>query len=332
MKALVAKTATAKPIFQEIPVPKIAAQEVLIKIAAASINPVDQIYRTIDLFYHDHFQYPLTLGNDVTGTVVAVGGQVTKFQVGAKVYARIGHLEPGTFAEYTAVHQNNLALTPQNLSLTDAAAMPLVGLTAYQIITDQLQLRAGQKLFINGGSGGVGTMAIQIAHILGIEVATTASQQNSSLLKQLGATTVIDYHNENFANLLHDYDGFLDTRRATNLATALKILKPGSQYVTINNMPQPNFADQQKLGPLKKIAFTILSAKNRRLARQHQVQYQFYLMHESGRQLQQLTEWVEAGKLRPIIDRTYPFAELKTAFAYSKAGHTVGKIVIKIED
>ncbi|WP_125604529.1 NADP-dependent oxidoreductase [Lapidilactobacillus bayanensis] len=328
MQALVAQNSKVTPKFRRVPLPIMAAEQVLIKVAAVSINPVDQIYRTIDLFYADHFQYPLILGNDLAGTVVAVGKNVTKFKIGDHVYGRIGHLEGGTFAKYSAVAASNLAHAPQNNSLAEAAAIPLVGLTAYQIIHVRLAAKPGQKLFINGGSGGVGTMAIQIARILGLEVATTASTKNSLLLQQLGANTVIDYQHQDFTKTLRDYDGFLDTRRETNLTTALQILKPGGQYLTLNNMPQPSFADQQHLGVFKKAAFAVVSAKNRRIARRQKISYEFYLMHESGAQLQQLTEWLEAGQLRPVIDRTYSFAELPAALAYSKQGHTVGKVVV----
>lgn len=330
MQAFVAKNKRATPQLTEIAVPKIKPNELLIKVAAASINPVDQKFATVGLLSPGTVQYPVTLGNDMAGEVVAVGSDVNDFKVGDQVYARTDHDTAGAFAEYIAINADFVAPIPTNLSLIEAASLPLVGLTAYQVLYDQLRLQSGQKLFIEGGSGGVGTVTIQIAKAMGVEVATTTSAKNMALVQELGATTVLDYHKQDYTQIIRNYDAFFDTRNQTDFAKADQILKPGGKVVSISGMPDPDFADDRQLGGFKKLMFKLLSAKAVKAAKQHQVSYHFYLMKESGTQLRELTRLVEAGKVKPIIDRTYSLAQIQSAFEYSNASHTVGKVVIEM--
>ncbi|WP_318531085.1 NADP-dependent oxidoreductase [Lapidilactobacillus wuchangensis] len=331
MSALVAAHTHSQPQIKQIPRPELKPNEVLVAVAAASINPVDQKYRLLHYSMKLTTVYPLTLGNDFSGTIVARGAQALDFKVGDQVYGRVNHDRTGTFAEYLAIDQTAIAKVPTNLSLTAAAAVPLVGLTAYQALMEILALQAGQKIFINAGSGGVGSMAIQLAHAQGAEVATTVSERNRQLVADLGADHISDYHQVDFSTILHDYDAVFDTHGGADTQKALSILRPGGKLVSIANLPTAEFARERHLGKIRELGFAMASSQLTKIAQQQQVSYQFLLMHASGQQLNQLTNLIEHQQLRPIIDRTYPFAEIKQALDYAEQGHVTGKVVVTMK-
>ncbi|MCW1910421.1 NADP-dependent oxidoreductase [Lactiplantibacillus paraplantarum] len=289
--------------------PTIAADEVLVAVKATSINPIDWKARQGLLKGMFDWQMPVVLGWDVAGIIVAAGPAVTKFQLGDAVFARPDIYEDGrrgTYAEYAAVKEDKLALKPTELSFEQAAALPLAGLTAYQVIHNQLKIQAGEKVLIQAGAGGVGLNAIQIAKYLGAEVATTASPNHHDLLKKLGADQVIDYHTTAIQDVLHDYDAVFDTIDAID--DGLAILKPTGRLVTIDGQP----TDAQKAqGP------TVTS----------------WWLQPNGQELAILGELAVQGQLQIVIDQVFPFstAGLQAAHRYSENSHSAGKLIINVD-
>ncbi len=312
------------------PQPALGAQDVLIKIHAASVNPLDLKIREgafkLILPYH----LPLILGNDLAGTVVQVGTKVTRFIVGDDVYARPDDDRIGTFAELIAVRESAVALKPKSLSMTDAASIPLVGLTAWQALVEKAQLKAGQKVLIHAGSGGVGTVAIQLAKHLGATVATTTGTANVDWVKKLGADIVIDYKTTAFEDVLHDYDVVLDTQGGKTLENSLKVLKPGGKLISIAGAPDPQFAKDIHANWIVKIATYLLSYGIRKQARRHQVSYSFLFMKANGAQLGQIATLIDKGVIRPVVDRVFPFQATADALAYVQQGRAKGKVVVNL--
>lgn len=331
MRAFVATDSKAKPELMKVDIPQIKDYEVLVEVAAASINPVDQMYRLMQKGMQIKTSYPFILGNDFSGTIVALGKMVKKYQIGDKVYGRIKGTDSGTFAEYVAVDSQVIAPIPQNMSLTDATAVPLVGLTAYQALFDRLDLQKGQKIFINAGSGGVGSMAIQLAKAKGAYVATTVSPRNIDLVKRLGADEIIDYHQEDFSEILKDYDAVFDTHGQKDTIKSLKILKSHGKVVTIAGMPEIDFAKERKLNLVRRVLFKIVSRPIIEQAKSKDISYRFFLMEPDGQQLRKLTTLIENKQLEPLIDRIFTFDKIEEALAYSKKGHNVGKVIVKIK-
>lgn len=224
MRAFVIEAYKKEPTFIDRPVPKVGNNEVLVKIHAASINPLDTKIRKGELKLLLHYDMPLTLGNDFAGTIIEVGKNVTKFSVGDEVYGRPRSNKIGTFAEYLSVHEDDIAIKPKNLSFEEAASIPLVGLTSYQTLYDILKVKNNQKILIHAGSGGVGTFAIQLAKEMGAYVATTASE-GSNLAKSLGADEVINYKIEKFEEIIKNYDAVIDTIGGATLEKSFLTVK-----------------------------------------------------------------------------------------------------------
>lgn len=307
--------------------PKIEDNQVLVKVHAASLNPVDYKIAqggAIRMFFN--YKTPYIMGHDFAGEVVAVGKHVVAFQIGDAVYGT----KPGAFAEYTAATQNEIAAMPRNLSYAHAAALPMAGLTAYQALNDTMHVTRGQNVLIQAGSGGVGTLAVQIAKVLGAHVATTTSAKNRELVKALGADIVIDYHRQNFTEILKDYDGVLDTLGGTHLLDAFKIIKPLGKVVSINGKPDGENAIQFGMPLWKRWLLQWAARKIHRTARDHHAAYHFLFMHNSRKTLNKLRQLVESGKIRPVIDVTFDFEEINHALDYLKQGHAAGKVVIRI--
>ncbi|WP_404274210.1 NADP-dependent oxidoreductase [Exiguobacterium undae] len=315
----------------EQPRPQVNPHDVLVEIHAASINPVDFKIRDGNVKLLIPYQFPLILGNDFSGVVTEIGSAVTKFQIGDAVYGRAEKNRIGTFAENIAIDEQMLALKPATLSFEEAASIPLVGLTSYQALHDILQLTPGQKVLIHAGAGGVGTFAIQLAKAMGLYVATTASPAGHELVQSLGADKIINYRTEAFEDLLHDYDGVYDTIGGETLRRSFKVVLPGGHIVSVSGLPNGRFGKSYRSGFLKTSLFRLLTLRETLLERKHDVTYTFLFMRPSGQQLEHITEWIESGQIKPVIDRVYPFEDAQAALEYSESGRAKGKVVLKIK-
>jgi alcohol dehydrogenase len=314
----------------EMPTPEIGEYEVLAEIHAASINPVDFKIRDGKVKLLVKYKMPLILGNDFSGVVAKVGAKVTRFKVGDEIYARPRKSRIGTFAEYIAIHEDDIALKPKNLSFEEAASIPLVGLTTYQALTDILQLQKGQKILIQAGAGGVGTFAIQLAKLMGATVATTASEAGANLVKSLGADKIINYKTEKFEEILKNYDAVFDTLGGEALEKSFEVIKSGGKIVSVSGLPNARFGKEYGSGFLKTLLFSAASHKITKLEKKHNVQYTFLFMKPSGEQLRIIANFIETGKIKPIIDRVFPFEDAKKAMEYAESGRAKGKLILKI--
>ncbi len=330
--ALITHYKQAFPIIEQVEIPKIGATDVLVKVVAASINPIDLKTKDGGLKMLLKYNMPLILGSDFAGIITQVGEKVTAFNVGDPVYGRVQKNRIGTFAEYITVDHNDIARKPRNLSFEEAAAIPLVGLTSYQALHDIMKIKPGQKVLIQAGSGGIGTIAIQIAKMLGAYVTTTTSAKNFALVKSLGADQVIDYKTEKFQDKLSDYDYVFDTQGGKILEDAFKIIKPGGKIVSINGLPNARFAKEYQLPLWKKLIFALITSRLTALEKAAKAEYIFLFMKPSGAELETLRTAIETNKIKPVIDRVLPFAAIEEAFRYSKSGRAKGKIILKINE
>ena len=305
--------------------------DVLIEVRAAGLNPVDAKVRDGEFKAVQPYRMPLVLGHDVAGVIVGVGSKVQRFKVGDEVYARPRDGRIGTFAELIAVDEADVTLKPSNVTMEEAASIPLVGLTAWQALVEHAGLVKGQKVLIHAGSGGVGVFAIQLARHLGATVATTASGANVDMVRRLGADVVVDYRTEDFAKVLSGYDVVLNSLDAGTLERSLAVLKPGGKLISISGPPDPAFAKAQGLNGVLRLVFRLLSRSIRKKAAARRVDYSFLFMHADGGQLARITALIEAGAIRPVLDRTYPFAELNDALAYVETGQAKGKVVVTVK-
>ncbi|MGA5195378.1 NADP-dependent oxidoreductase [Streptomyces exfoliatus] len=313
----------------EVPDPQVGAEDVLVEIRAASVNPLDIKLRDGAFKSFLPYRLPLVLGNDLAGKVVRVGPSVTRFAVGDEVYARPDKDRIGTFAERLAVHQDDLAPKPDGLTMTEAASLPLVALTAWQALVERARVRPGQKVLIHAGAGGLGSVAVQLAKALGAHVATTASSAKADLVRELGADEVIDYRTQDFETLLDGYDVVLDSLGGENLAKSLRILKPGGMAISVAGPPDAAFARELGANPILRLAMGALSFRTRRSAKRQGVTYSFLFMKARGAQLRELTPLIDAGKIRPVVDCVFPFDETLQAMDYVEKGRAkAGKVVV----
>ncbi|MFD9499165.1 NADP-dependent oxidoreductase [Streptomyces sp. NPDC060035] len=313
----------------EMPDPQVGADDLLVRIHAASINPLDLKIRDGAFKAFLPYRLPLVLGNDFAGVVVQVGSAVTRFAVGDEVYARPDKDRIGTFAELIAVHQDDVAVKPATLTMEEAASLPLVALTSWQALVERAQVQPGQKILIHGGSGGVGTIAVQLAKQLGAHVATTASTAKADLVKELGADIVVDYRKQDFETVLHGYDVVLDTLGGETLEKSLHVLKPGGKVISVAGPPDAAFARELGLNVILRLVMSALSFRTRRRAERRNVTYSFLFMKAGGDQLRELTSLIDAGKIRPVVDRVFPFEETREAMEYVEKGRAkAGKVVV----
>lgn len=314
----------------DVPEPALRDDDVLVQVHAAGVNLLDVKIRNGEFKLILPYKTPLVLGHDVAGKIVKVGAGVQRFKVGDDVYARADDMRIGSFAEYIAIKESSVAIKPASLSMEEAASMPLVALTAWQVLVDTAAIKRGQKVFIQAGSGGVGAIAIQLAKHLGAMVATTTSTANIEWVKSLGADVVIDYTKQDFSTVLRDYDVVLNSLGSEELNKSLQVLKPGGQLISISGPPTPEFAVRQKLAwPLQQV-LRLLSYGIRKKARQHGISYTFVFMHANGGQLAKIGALIDAGVLRPTIDRVFPLVATAQALTYVSKGRAKGKVVIKV--
>ena len=314
----------------QLPDPEVRADEVLVKVHAASVNMLDAKIRRGEFKLILPSRFPRVLGSDLAGVVVRVGSDVRQFKPGDEVYARPREEGMGTFAELVSVSQDALALKPANLSMEQAASIPLVALTAWQVLVETARLKQGQKVLVHAGSGGVGSIAIQLARHLGAFVATTTSTRNVDWVKALGADVVIDYKTQSFETELHDYDVVVNSLGPDTLEKSLKVLKRGGQLISISGPPTLQFAREQGLSWGLQQVMRLLSYGIRSKARKKDVAYSFVFMRANGQQLREISALIESGVIKPVVDRTFAFNETAQALSYVEAGRAQGKVVIRV--
>lgn len=314
----------------DVPVPTLREDEVMVEVHAASVNQLDARLRDGAFKLVLPYRLPVALGHDIAGVVTQVGPKASRFKPGDEVYARLDDFRIGGFAEYAAVKESSLALKPRSLSMEEAASVPLVGLTAWQALVEKAGLKAGQKVFIQAGSGGVGTFAIQLARHLGATVATTTSAGNAALVKGLGADVVIDYRSQDFAQVLRDCDLVLHSQDAQALDKSLGVLKRGGRLISISGPPDPEFARAIAAPAFVRLVVRLLSAGVRGKARKASIDYSFLFMRADGNALREIAALMDAGAIRPVVDRVYPFEATNEALAHVDSGRARGKVVIKV--
>ncbi len=313
---------------REMPEPELRSGDVLVGIQAASVNPIDVKIRDGDFKLILPYRLPIILGNDFAGTVTAVGADARRFKVGDAVYGRPGKERIGTFAERIAVSETDLSLKPASLDMKHAAALPLVALTAWQALVDRAGVKPGQKVFIHAGSGGVGSIAIQLAKHLGATVATTVGTDSVALAESLGADVVIDYRKDRFERRLSDYDVVLNSLGTDVLDKSLLVLKPGGKLISISGPPDPAFAREIAANLFLRQVFKVLSFGIRRKAKARGVSYSFLFMRPDGEQLSRIATLVDSGLVRPLTDSVFSFEEIPDAVARVESGRAKGKVVI----
>ena len=318
---------------REVERPQPGPGQVLVRVKAAGLNPVDYKIRDGMLKPILRLKLPATMGNELAGVVEARGKGATRFAVGSRVFARVGKDRLGAFAEYAVVEEEYLAAIPEKLDFETAAAIPLAGLTALQALRDELAVRPGFRVLITGGAGGVGTSAIQIAKELGAYVITTASERGRDLVEKLGADEVVDYESEKFENVIEPVDGAFDLIGGDTLSRTFGVVKEGGRVVSIAGMPEPRTATRDLNGRYGLAAmFWFASLKFRAQAKKAGVDYSYLFMHPSGSELTYLAQLAQFGQLSPQIDSRYPFENIGEAMAKLEEGHAKGKIVVTMDD
>jgi len=315
----------------EMSTPELRDNDVLVQIHAAGVNLLDSKIRDGEFKLILPYKTPFVLGHDVAGVITKVGARVQQFKVGDEVYARPADHRVGTFAEFIAIKEADVAIKPKNLTMEEAASIPLVGLTAWQALIEKGNLKKGQKVFIQAGSGGVGTFAIQLAKHLGATVATTTSAANIELVKSLGADVVIDYKKDDFEKILHGYDLVLNSQDGKTLEKSLRVLKPGGKLISISGPPDTDFAKEIGAPWFVKLIMRLLSSGVRKKAKRLNVHFSFLFMKANGDQLEKITSLINSGIIKPVMDRVFPFGSTKEALSYIESGRAKGKVVVKIK-
>jgi NADPH:quinone reductase-like Zn-dependent oxidoreductase len=334
MKAFIVKRYSKKEQMQLTIVaePIIAENEVLVQIHAAGVNLLDSMIKWGEFKLFLPYKTPLINGHDMAGVITKVGAKVKKFKIGDEVYSRVADYRIGTFAEYISVNENDLALKPKNITMDEASSIPLVALTAWQALVEIADLKKGQKVFIQAGSGGVGTIAIQLAKHLGATVATTTSSTNSDLVKSLGADIVIDYKTQDFETILRDYDVVLHSNRDTKiLEKSLRILKSNGKLISLVGPPTPEFATSIGLPWYLRLVTKLISLNIKKKAQKLNTTFVFLFMRADGNQLGEITKLIESGVIKPVIDKVFSFEQTNDALSYIETGRAKGKVVVKVK-
>jgi alcohol dehydrogenase len=313
----------------EIADPVAGPGEVLIEIHAASLNPIDFKLVHGALKRVSNYQLPRPIGFDASGVVLAVGAGAVKFKPGDVVYARASRDTIGSFAEQIALPEKFVALKPAAISHAAAASLPLVGLTSLQGF-ERAGARAGQRILIHAGSGGVGTFAVQYARHLGLHITSTTSSKNADFVKSLGANRVIAYDRENYLEQGGEYDIVYDTLGGAFTIDAFKLVKRGGIVISLSGPPDRDFARREGKGWLVRIAVWLMGRKVYAAAERARAEYCWFFTESSGDQLREIAGLVDRGAIKPVIDREFAFEQLPEALSYLEAGRARGKVVLKV--
>lgn len=314
-----------------IPVPEIGDDEILIRVKAAAVNPVDMLNLTGAVRLIQDYKMPLTLGNECAGIVEKASRQVTRFQPGDRVYARLPVSSLGAFAEYVAVPALAAARMPEGLDFAAAAAIPLTGLTAYQAITEELCAKPGETVFIPGGSGSLGQMAVPIAKALGLRVIVSGNARAKEALLSAGADRYIVYTEENYWETLSGVDYVIDALGEKEFDRELSVLKKNGILLSLRGVPNRAFAERNGLPPLKRLLFALAGAQYDRAAKQQGKAYRFLFVRADGRRLEEITRLVEETGIVPRIDpHEFNLSQINDALKLVAEGHPNGKVIVSV--
>lgn len=332
MKALTFKRYGKSPEigFAELPRPTLRDDEMLVEVHAVGLNPIDNMIPTGMFKPVLKFELPATMGSDLAGVVKEVGRSVTRFKPGDAVFASLFDLGTGSLAEFAVVPERAAAPKPANLDFVQAASVPMVGLTAWQAMKERAGVHAGQKVFIPAGAGGIGSMAIQMAKHFGAKVGTTTSTGNVSMVMALGADEVVDYKKLAFEKQLRGYHMALGTLRDEEIEKAIGILEPGGKLVSLVGPLDAAFAKARRLNIVLRLVFGLMSRKVKRLAARREVDYSFLFVRPDGAQLSEIGQLLQAGTLRPVVDKVFAFERAPEALAYVALGRSKGKVVVRL--
>lgn len=314
---------------REISIPEIKPDEVLVRVKSVGINPVDNMITRGDVKLITPYSFPLTIGNELAGVIEKTGEKVTEFKEGDRVFSRLPTDKIGAFAEYVAINKKDLAKIPEYLSFNEAAAIPLTALTAYQAL-DILQVKSGETLFISGGSGGFGAMAVPLAKARGIKVITNGSLENKERVLALGAEQFLDYKTEDYTQLLHDVDDVIDTIGGKDTEKQFSILKQGGKLVSLKGMPNGRFAKKMGLPLWKQWIFGFAGRSFDNMAKKRNQEYHFIFVQSSGEQLSEIAKVLEENQIRPSIDSIYSFEDIAKALVKVDKGSSRGKTIVEI--
>lgn len=316
---------------KEITVPTITDDQVLVKVKVAAVNPLELLNITGAVKLIQDYPMPLTLGNELTGVIEKVGRNVMDFQVGEKVYSRLPIESIGAFAEYVAVDAKAIAHLPENLDFSSGAAAALTGLTAYQALHEELQAKAGQTVFIPGGSGSFGQMAIPLAKDLGLTVIVSGSAEARERTLVAGADKYLDYKTENYWEILEPVDFVMDTLGEREFDRELSIIKPGGKLVSLIAGPNKQFAIDKGMPKAKQLLFELAGKKFDKKAREKSVEYRFIFVRSDGEQLKEISRIIEKNNIVPAVDPTYfRLEDIDQALQLVAKGHPKGKVLLQI--
>ena len=308
--------------------PMVASDEVLVEVKAAGVNPLDNMITRGEVKLIVDYKLPLVMGNELAGVVVEVGSNVKNFKVGDRVFGRLPLNKIGAFAQFVAVDKNALAIIPDYLNFTEAAAVPLTALTAVQAL-ELMNVEEGKTIFISGGTGGLGAMAIPIAHAKGLKVITNGSQANEERVKALGASRFIDYKKEDYTKVLENVDYVLDTLGGAELEKQFSILKNGGKLVSLKGVPNKAFAKKHGMSFFKTLLFTLAGSKYDKMAKSKNAEYNFIFVESNGKQLEEVANLFEKLNIKPSIDTVYPFDEVNKALDKVANGRSKGKTILE---
>ena len=314
---------------QEVPIPSIAPNQILIKTYASSFNPLDYKIVRGDFKAMRKIQFPKGIGRDVRGVIEQVGEKVEKFKAGEKVCSRIDESLVGTMADYVISNADDVSLLPSNLKHEEIAGIPLAGLTSYQALVDVAKLLPGENILIHAGAGGVGSIAIQLAKHLRAKVTTTTSTSNIGLVQKLGADNIIDYTKQSYLEEGPKFDVVFDTLGGKYTLDSFKVLKKGGRVVSIAGDVDSITTKQLGLNRIIRFLLRLKAKKVTNAASKIGAKYRFLLMSPNGDQLKKLVKLYESGSIKPVIDKTYKFDESIQALEYLSKGRAKGKVVVK---
>lgn len=332
MKAVVTKAygGPEQMALVDVPAPEMLNRDVRVKVHAASINPVDWKFREGHLKRAYKVTFPWILGQDVAGVVTEVGMRARNLKVGDRVYARVNHIKMGTLCEEVCVEKTDVAKMPESASFEEAASIPLVGLTAWQVIVEIMKVKQGDSIFIHSGSGGVGTFAIQLAKHLGANVTSSSSAANHDLLRELGADECIDYHEQDYTELGPRFDHVFAIRGGEDLIKSFELVKPGGTVVGITGLPDDTFAKNAGMGFIARMYLKRANKDVTQAASQAHAEYRFHALSCSEAQLRRIAALIDEGAIKPVIDSVYTLDDYAAAFAKLESGHAHGKIVVRV--